>query len=323
MGQTGAVDPRRLLGVEPLASAAEVRAAHKRLAAHLRAGRAPTALRRLVDDAGAVAAAGGREVAVPTPQRVLDVSSGTPAPRLKARYHEVARLCHPDLGGTDELFRVVGSAYEELAGIRTGRLRRTTADSEGPRMRTTWVGTDWSSIRVERPPKPPPPGPYVAPPPERRIRPSRGRAALDLAFHLSVLVGTLGTVGGLLALRQWWAILPAVILVPRSRWPLRPFVHGAARALIRLRSGPARVADGTGSPITFLEQACLDAPVSRVPDDLLYDVYLAWCRSRGRTPVSSWAFVEQLRSLGLLYVKATTWDGAVWVGLKVRESALV
>lgn len=318
------VDPRRLLGVEPLASAAEVRAAHRRLAAHLRVGRAPLSLRRLVDDAGAVATAGGREIPIPAAHRVLDVSAGTPAPRVKAAYHRVARLCHPDLGGTDELFRVVGAAYEQLAGIRTGRLRPSSGADRGygPRVRTTWVGTDWSAIRVERPPKPPPPGPYVAPPPERRIQPSRARAALDLGFHLSVLSGVASAVIVLVALRQWWVVLPAALLVPRSRSPLRPFLHGAARALIRLRAGAARAADATGSPIAFLEQTCLDAPVSRVPDDLLYDLYLSWCRSRGRTPVSSWAFVEQLRSLGLLYVKATTWDGAVWVGLKVRESAL-
>lgn len=318
------MDPRRLLGVAPLASVGEVRAAHGRLAAHLRAGRAPVALRRLVDDAAAVAAAGGREVAVPAACRVLDVSPGTPAPRLKARYHQVARLCHPDLGGTDELFRVIGLAYEQLAGRRSTARRARPGDSGGaePRMRTTWVGGEWANIRVERPPKPPPPGPYVAPPPERRIRPSRKRALLDLAFHASVLLSVLGSCAILLVLRQYWVVLPVAILVPRSRSPLRPFVHGAARALVRLRSGPARLGTSTGSPISFLEQSCLDAPVSRVPDEVLYELYLRWCRSRGRVPVSSWAFVEQLRSLGLLYVKATTWDGAVWVGLKVRESAL-
>lgn len=311
----------------PLASAAEVRAAHRALAAHLRGGRAPAALRRLVDDAGAVAAAGGSRVEVPGPLRVLDLAPGTPPARVKARYRDLARLCHPDLGGTDELFRVVGEAYERLSGrvprpARTGHTGHAGPDAEGARMRRTRVDANaWSNIRVERPPKPPPPGPYVAPPPELRIRPSRARAALDLAFHTSVLVSAAGAGASLLALRQWWVVLPVGVLILASGSPARPFVHGAARALIRLRSGPARVVDGTGSPITFLEQSCLDAPVSRVPDDVLYELYLRWCSRRGRIPVSSWAFVEQLRSLGLLYVKATTWDGGVWVGLKVREAA--
>ena len=303
----------------PSATVAEVRAAHRRIAGHLRAGRAPLALRRLVDEAGAVAAAGGTTVTAPDARKVLDIAAGSPLPRIKARYRDVARLCHPDLGGTDELFRVVGLAYDELSGRRQRATASWTRDDGVRRPRPP--SATWAGIRVERPPKPPPPGPYVAPPPERRIRPSRVRAAVDLAFNLGVLSATLAVLGVLLALRQWWVVVGVAVLVVTSGSPARPFIHGAARALIRLRAGPARVSAGAGSPITFLEQSCLDAPVSRVPDDVLYDVYLRWCARRQRVPVSPWAFVEQLRSLGLLYVKATTWDGGVWVGLKVREAA--
>ena len=275
------------------------------------------ALRRLVDDAGAVAAAGGRDVAVPTAARILGVAADSPPPRVKARYRHVARLCHPDLGGTDELFRVAGQAYDELSGRR---LVGAGAGSSAHH-RSRPAPHPWAGIRVQRPPKPPPPGPYVAPPPERRIRPSRTRAVLDFVFNAGVLGGAAGSAVVLLVLRQWWVVLPIAFLVIGSGSPARPFVHGMARAAIRLRSRPAQVSPGAGSPILFLEQTCLDAPVSRVADDVLYELYVRWCSRRGREPVSPWAFVEQLRTLGLLYVKATTWEGGVWVGLKVREAA--
>lgn len=311
-----------MLGVDPLATSAEVRSAHRRLAQHLRAGKAPLALRRLVDDAATVASAGGREVAVPDAARVLDVAASSPPPRIKARYRHVARLCHPDLGGTDELFRVVGEAYGELAGRRSNSRRTAPSSTAGDARRTWSYQQAWAGMRVERPPKPPPPGPYVAPPPERRIRPSRARAALDLAFNAGVLGGALACVFVLLALRQWWVVLPVAVFVVGSGSPARPFVHGMARAIIRLRSRPAQMSPGTGSPVLFLEQTCLDAPVGRVADEMLYELYVRWCMRRHRAPVSPWAFVEQLRSLGLLYVKATSWEGGVWVGLKVREAAL-
>lgn len=296
----------------------DVRRAHSRLSVHLRRGATPE-LRRIVDDAAQILSGRARPMRPMDPYAVLGVGPGASHLRMKAAYRAQARLVHPDMGGTDELFRVVGQAYELVAG--PDRQRVGTAGGGPTAARWRPESDPWRGIRVDRPPKPPPPKPYVAPPPEKRLQASRPRAALDLGLYLSVAAVGLGALAGLLAAGQVWLFLLAVALVVRGWRMLSPLVDGLGRSAARLRPASARMAPGTGSPIRFLEETCLHAPVNRLPDDLLYAAYVAWCRRRDRGAVSPWIFVEQLRSLGLLYVKATTWDGGMWVGLKLGPDA--
>ncbi|MGI8794909.1 MAG: hypothetical protein ACR2H3_17330 [Acidimicrobiales bacterium] len=318
------MDPLQLLGLGPESRDLEVKAAHRRLAAHLRAGGATAEIRRVVDDAAAAVLRGGVLPRPIDPVRILGVRLGASVPELKAAYRTQARLCHPDLGGTDELFRIVGHAVELLAprGREPGRPMWDPDGSFVDRRHRTQARPSWHGIRFERPPKPPPPKPFVAPPPERRVRPSRVRAGLDLAMHLAVVLALIGAVGAVAVLWRFWALVAIAAIVMSSGQSLRPLIDGLARAVIRFRAGPSRISAGAGSPITFLEQTCLDAPVNRVSEDDLYSLYAEWCVARQRLVVSQWAFIEQLRSLGLLYVKATSWEGGVWVGLKVSDEAL-
>ncbi|MDQ3107851.1 MAG: J domain-containing protein, partial [Actinomycetota bacterium] len=135
------MDPRLLLGVGIRAGRSEVRAAHRRLRDAVAPTRGGTdELVRLVDAAAATLL--GRPVALHVDAyRVLGVAPGESPAKVHAAYRRLVRLVHPDLGGTDELFRVVASAHEALTSSR----RRTR--------------------RPFRPPSPPPPpGPYRAPP---------------------------------------------------------------------------------------------------------------------------------------------------------------
>lgn len=45
---------------------------------------------------------------------LLDLSPSASGPEIRAAYHRVARLAHPDVGGTAGMFRLLSSAYETL-----------------------------------------------------------------------------------------------------------------------------------------------------------------------------------------------------------------
>lgn len=231
------------------------------------------------------------------PHRVLDVDPDATPTVVRAAYRRVAQVAHPDHGGTDELFRVVVTAYEVLAGVVPRHARRA---------RSSWA-----------PPSPPPPrGPYRAPDPATRQPVSRWRAWRDLAQHSLPLLTAAALLVATFAVARHAAGVAGVVVAVWFATILRPSIDGALRAVTVLRGSRLRVAPDV-EPERFLEDCCLDAPVARQRDDLLYDAYLAWCRTRGE-PVPSWVFVERLRGLGLLYVKASAWDAGLWVGVRLR-----
>lgn len=292
------MDPRLLLGVDSPATRANVRAAHRRLRAAVdpKAG-GTEGLAQLVDAAAAVLATGrGAERLAVDPHAVLGVGDGPT--ELRAAYRRLALVVHPDHGGTDELFRVVLTAYEVLNGATPRRVRRPRAPSTPP-------------------PPPPPRGPYRAPDPATRHTVSRWRAWRDLAQHAGpLLVAALL----LVAANELGRGVFVVVLFVMTIWfssILRPSVDGLLRAVVVLRGSHVKVAPAV-EPERFLEDRCLDAPVGRQRDDVLYDAYVAWCRSRGE-PVAPWVFVERLRGLGLLFVKASAWDAGLWVGVVLRR----
>ena len=294
------MDPRLLLGVGAKGTRASLRAAHRRLrdAVDPRAGGTP-GLVQLVDAAYDVATTGrGAERLAVDPHALLGVGEGDGPAARRAAYRRVAQLAHPDRGGTDELFRVVAAAYEVLSGTQPRRVRR-------PRAPTT------------PPPPPPPRGPYRAPDPAARHTVSRGRAWLDLVQHSAPLLVSGVVLAGALRLgRGVGAVVLAVLLFWFSSI-LRPSIEGFLRALVVLRGSHVRVPPAV-EPERFLEDRCLDTPVGRQRDDLLYDDYVRWCRHRG-DPVPPWVFVERLRGLGLLFVKASAWDNGFWVGVTLRR----
>lgn len=298
------MDPRRLLGVGPRATRSEVRTAQRRLRAQVGpANGGSVALATLLDAAAEVVLAGADPARLATglePHRLLGVEPGATRDVIAAAYRRIARVAHPDGGGTDELFRVVEGARRDLLEPRF----RRRAPAGPPR---------W------RPPSPPPPrGPYRAPPLEERHTVATWRALRDLGFFVAVLAaGGLVVTGafltgpraGVVAL-----IVALVALVGRAPF-VRPAVDGALRAIIVLAGARVRVPAAV-APEGFLEATCLDAPVGRVPEDVLYRAYVRWCEGRGR-PVAPWVFVERLRTLGLLLVKPSAWDPGLWVGISL------
>lgn len=259
---------------------------------------------RLVDAAAAVLTGSAiGMITPPEPWHVLGVGP-QPTPReVHSAYRRVSRTVHPDLGGTDELFRL-------CEGARRAML-------EAPAAGAAAQGRAW------RPPSPPPPrGPYRAPPTEERHVVPPWRALRDLAWYLSILASTallvvagfsLGAVAGGLA-------VGFVVLAVTARAPiLRPALEGALRAGIVLLGARVRVAAAV-APERFLEQTCLDAPVGRSGERELYAAYVRWCGAAQRgDPVAPWVFVERLRTLGLLLVKPSAWDDGLWVGIALRR----
>ena len=294
------MDPRLLLGVDARASRSTVRAAHRRLrrAVDPRAG-GTAGLVQLVDAAYDVVTTGrGTDRLAVDPHAVLEVGETADRVEVQAAYRRAALVAHPDRGGTDELFRVVATAFEVLTGATPRRARRRTARST--------------------PPSPPPPrGPYRAPDPATRHTVSRWRAWRDLGQHaVPLLVAALM----LVAANELGRTLAFVVLAVVAVWfgsVLRPSVEGFLRAVVVLRGAHVKVAAAV-EPERFLEDRCLDAPVGRAGEDVLYDAYVAWCRGRGE-PVAPWVFVERLRGLGLLFVKASAWDAGLWVGITLRH----
>ena len=294
------MDPRLLLGVGARASRANIRAAHRRLrdAVDPIAG-GTVALAALVDAAADVATTGrGAERLAVDPHAVLGVGPFASPLEVRAAYRRIAFLVHPDRGGTDELFRVVATAFEVLSGTSPRRIRRPRPPSSPPS-------------------SPPPRSPYRAPDPATRHTVTRWRAWRDLAEHAVplVLAGLLLVAAGQVHRNLVVALL--VFLVVCSGSLLRPSLDGFLRALVVLRGSRVRVAAAV-EPERFLEDRCLDTPVGRQREDVLYAAYVSWCRSRG-DPVPPWVFVERLRGLGLLFVKASAWDDGLWVGVTLRR----
>jgi len=108
-------------------------------------------------------------------------------------------------------------------------------------------------------------------------------------------------------------LLAAIVAGP----VLRPALDGTRRAAVVLLGARVRVAPAV-DPERFLEETCIDAPVGRQREDQLYRAYVRWCGSRGE-PVAPWVFVERLRALGLLYIRPSGWDGALWVGITLKR----
>ena len=293
------MDPRLLLGLDGQPSRAAVREAHRRLRRCVEPRAGGTAgLVALVDAAKDVLTTGrGADRLEVDPHRVLDVASDADGNAVRAAYRRIAQVAHPDHGGTDELFRVVITAYEVLTGVVPRHARRA---------RPSWT----------RPPPPPPRGPYRAPDPAARHAVSRWRAWRDLAQHAAPLAAAALLLVGASLLARGLAGVAAFVLCVWFATVLRPSIEGALRAITVLRGSRLKVAAEV-EPERFLEDRCLDAPVARQRDDLLYDAYVSWCRGRGEA-VPSWVFVERLRGLGLLYVKASAWDAGLWVGVRLR-----
>jgi hypothetical protein len=149
---------------------------------------------------------------------------------------------------------------------------------------------------------------------------SRWRAWRDLAQHLAVL----GVAAFLVVVAAALVATPAggvvlVALLATSRWVLVPAVDGALRSVVVLRGSRVPVAAEV-EPERFLEATCLDTPVGRQRDDVLYDAYVQWCRvACGAEPVAPWVFVERLRSLGLLRVRSPGWEHGLWIGVTLRR----
>ena len=301
------MDPRLLLGVGARATRATVRDAHRRLRAAVDpAAGGTTGLAELIDAAYAVVTTGrGAERLALDPHAVLGIGAGSTPADAKAAYRRLAPVVHPDHGGTDELFRVVATAHEVLAGISPRRAARRPGPGPGP---STWRAA---------PPNPPPPRrPYRAPDPATRPAAARWMAWWDLAQHaVPLLVAALLLVAANEMSRSFAAVMLGAIVIWFASI-LRPGLEGFLRAVVVLRGSHVKVTPAV-EPVHFLEDRCLDTPVGRQREDLLYEAYVAWCRTRG-DPVPPWVFVERLRGLGLLFVKASAWEAGLWVGVTLR-----
>lgn len=300
------MDPWLLLGVGAGAGRAELRAVHRRLRRQVDPIRGGTAeLVRLVDAAYGAVTSGQRQAPLSAdPHRVLGLAAGAPPPAIHAAFRRLARRVHPDLGGTDELFRVVGAAHEALT--RTP-VRRT---------RPTWRPTPWNI--PPRPPRRPAPVPYRAPAPQDRPHPPAWRAWRDLGEHFVVLAAAAVVIAAAGRLDPRLFAAAVILVVGLSGTLLRPALEGALRSVVIIRGARVRVAPEI-EPERFLEETCLDAPVGRQDEAQLYLRYIDWCMARRRGPIPHWVFVERLRGLGLLYVKASIWDAGLWVGIRLRE----
>lgn len=134
---------------------------------------------------------------------------------------------------------------------------------------------------------------------------------------MATLVAAAGMAATALYLGRTLALI-VVLLASIVAGPLlRPSLDGARRAAVVVLGARVRVAPEV-EPERFLEETCIDAPVGRQREDQLYRAYVRWCGSRGE-PVAPWVFVERLRALGLLYIRPSGWDGALWVGITLKR----
>lgn len=252
-------------------------------------------------DAAARALLAGRTTVTDAvdPHRLLGVSTSASEGDVRAAYLRIARVVHPDAGGTDELFRIVAAAHDTLTGA------------------PDWATPASHRFTSEPPPPPPPPGPW-RPPAEARPRPRGARLWLGLAMHAGVVGGAavfLVVFGR--ALSGIAAVALSLVLGIGVAVLLRGTAVALVRTAIELAGTRLRVRPDS-DPIEFLMDACLDAPVGREREDVLYDSYLRWCAVRRSRAIARWVFVERLRSVGLLFVKASAWQTGTWVGVRLR-----
>jgi hypothetical protein len=302
------VDPRLLLGVAARAGRSEVRAAHRRLRRALDPTRGGTPeLVRLVDAAAAQLDGTSGDAITTDPRRVLGLDGTATTDEIHAAYRRLSLLVHPDRGGTDELFRVVHAAKEELLApaSRTRRTTRPPRSAHHP---------PWDASTAPGPP--PPRGPYRAPPPDQRHVVPTWRALRDLAVDLGILLATALAVVVAFRIATLLGAAAILVAVVSLGSVLRPIVNGALRSVIVLLGTRVHVRDAV-APERFLEATCLDAPVGRLREGELYEAYVDWCADRA--PVATWIFVERLRTLGLLLVKESAWEEGLWVGITLRR----
>ena len=237
------------------------------------------------------------------PYAVLGVEPRATAADAHTAYRRLATLVHPDAGGTDELFRVVASAYQAI--------------TEPPRQ--VREQRRQHQYRHRPPERPPPPGPFRPRADPRRPEPA-WRSWLDVVAAVSAVVVAAAGVAALVlhpGMRPAGPFL-AVLGGPALLSLLRPVVSDGLRAVVRLRQRRPP-ADARAHPVDFLCECCLDAPVGRERGELLYGAYLAWCSARGAVATPPWVFVEELRAQGLLYVRPSAWEGGLWVGVQLRD----
>jgi hypothetical protein len=285
----------------------EVRAAQRKLRVVV-AGNVE--LERLVDAAATALQAGRFVVPIAVePHRLLDVRPGATDEAVRAAYRRLAMRVHPDQGGTDELFRILGAAHHALVTPAAAASGAGFA-WPGPGPAPSW----WAHREPPRPP--PPPGPWKPPAPDARPPPPGWRAWASLAGNAAVFGAALVLAVAMAMLGAGGVVLVAVACVP-AWFVLRGFADSLVRSAIVLWGARLRVPD-SANPESFLEATCLDTPVGRESEELLYAQYMRWCLQRGSSPVPRWVFVERLRAVGLLFVKASAWQSGTWVGIRLR-----
>lgn len=294
-----------MLGLAPDAPSSLARDAHRRLSARVAPSAGGTeALAQLVDEAlHEITRRSGPATRSLDPWWVLGLAVGAAADDVHAAYRRLAPIVHPDRGGTDELFRVVASAVDVL----------TRPSGRGPRL-----GGPWPRPRAERPFKPPPESERVHAPGWRDWLEAAGHGSIlgllvalwlvsfSAAFSGRVGLGILG-LGGIAA-----ALTASSIQGPRA-------TRGLVRAVVRATGGYRGSAGAAAED--FLAQCCLDSPVHREREDVLYDAYSRWCGGRGARQMSRYSFIEKLRTLGLLHVQSPSLENALFIGVRLRDAA--
>ncbi|HZU72395.1 MAG TPA: J domain-containing protein [Acidimicrobiales bacterium] len=308
------MDARKVLGLGPGATAAEVEGARRRLTRQVGpAGGGTPELARVVA-AAARQLADGRPAPAFDPHRLLGIALGASAAEARLAYRRLVLLVHPDRGGTEELFGLVESAYHAVVDPLT----RHEA--------TTGAGSYWDPYRVRRRrprphyPRPRVPGPWVPPPPERWARPSRWNAVVSVVVNVTVLamvaLPALALSGVALAFAGPFALPVVVGLAMGALLVSRRLARTVLLGLVQLR--PVAMAPGS-EPERFLGECCLDSPTDRLGEDHLYGAYRAWCRRKELNPVPPWVFAQRLLTLGILRTDASGWEEALWVGLRLRR----
>jgi hypothetical protein len=307
------VDPRSVLGLDARAGRSDARLAHRRLVAHLNEASPPPPLelRRLVDAAYTALNAPGRprDLSV-DPYRLLDVTLGADEETVRAAYRRLARVVHPDVGGTDELFRAVEAAQDALL-----HPPEPPRFGERPDDWMAWARR-WH-VDAEPPGRPPPRGPWH--PPDNRPALSRWRALLDMVLVTGAFVFAAIVAVSLASLGRGFLLLTVVVSIVGAAYLPRLGLERLLQAFAAL-TAPGRDAMGESDPERFLVETCLDAPVGREREDVLYAHYIRWCNRQRVEGVSPWVFVETLRRAGLLYVKSSAWEDGIIVGVRLRRA---
>ncbi len=301
-----------MLGVGASADPDEVRAAYGRLTRRLDPRQGGSAeLQRIVRASyDALSQGGARRAALPTvdPYLLFELKAGADSDAVKVAYRRLAAVVHPDRGGTDELFRIVGAAYDALIRPHV---------PTGPR-------AQWASWAAREPwPRPRPERPYRPPPEDARFHAPGWRDWAGVVAYVGALAFWFGLAAVIVVLfgaaRGPDKLFPGVLM---PAWAVafsmhsRTIISGLLRALARARSSYAR--QRRADPEAFLADQCLDSPVNRESEEILYAAYAGWCRQHAARPLSRWVFIEKLRTLGLLHVQASTMDHGLFVGVRLR-----